>query len=197
MKRLINEKNFLRINAITLGSVFVLILVGSIVRVMGAGMGCPDWPKCFGSYIPPTTSDKLPEDYQTIFREQRISKNQRLARLFDKLGYEDFSDKITKDSSVLAEQEFDVNKAWVEYINRLVGVFIGLLVFLNMIGSFSFRKISVWIPVVGLGIFVLTGFQGWGAQSSSSSSYTIGIISASLRPLSLKDCSETYNLLMS
>ncbi|WP_420578100.1 COX15/CtaA family protein [Ekhidna sp.] len=161
MRKLINQRNFLRINAITLGSVFVLILVGSIVRVMGAGMGCPDWPKCFGSYIPPTSAEGLPENYQEIFKEQRMEKNERLSGLFDKLGYEELSEKITKDPNVQAEHEFNATKAWIEYINRLVGVFIGLLVFLNMVFAFSFRKKSVWIPIMGVAIFVLTGFQGW------------------------------------
>lgn len=161
MRKVINQKNFLRINVITLVAVFILILVGSIVRVMGAGMGCPDWPKCFGSYIPPTTSEGLPDNYQDIFREQRISKNQRLAKLFNNLGYNELSDRITEDPAVLVEQEFNVTKAWIEYINRLVGVAIGLLVFLNMILSFSLAKETIWIPVMGISVFVLTGFQGW------------------------------------
>ncbi|WP_462249189.1 COX15/CtaA family protein [Ekhidna sp.] len=161
MKKLINKKNFLRINTITLVSVFVLILVGSIVRVMGAGMGCPDWPKCFGSYIPPTSSEGLPDNYQDIFRAQRISKNERLANLFNGLGYEELSKRITEDPAVLLEQEFDTTKAWIEYINRLVGVLIGLFVFFNMVFSFAFRKTSVWIPIMGISIFILTGFQGW------------------------------------
>ena len=139
----------------------MLILVGSIVRVMGAGMGCPDWPKCFGSYIPPTSAEGLPDNYQNIFREQRISKNERLAKLFTKLGYDELSEKITKDPAVLAEHEFNATKAWIEYINRLVGVLIGLFVFLNMIFSFAFREKSLWVPIIGVSIFVLTGFQGW------------------------------------
>lgn len=161
MRRLINQKNFLRINAITLGAVFVLILVGSIVRVVGAGMGCPDWPKCFGEYIPPTSAEGLPDNYQEIFREERLQKNERLARTFEKLGYVELSQRITKDPAVLVEQEFNATKAWVEYVNRLIGVVIGLLVFLNMLLSFSYRKDSIWIPIMGVAIFVLTGFQGW------------------------------------
>lgn len=158
---MLRKSLFLKINIITLGSVFVLILVGSIVRSLGAGMGCPDWPKCFGEYVPPTSNEGLPSNYQEIFKDQRIKKNERLARTFASLGYAELSEKITNDPSILKEHDFDVTKAWIEYINRLVGVLIGLLVFLNMIFAFGLRKENKWIPFFGVFIFVLTGFQGW------------------------------------
>lgn len=158
---MLNQKSFLRINSITIGSVLVLILVGSIVRSMGAGMGCPDWPKCFGSYIPPSDVEKLPENYLDIFKEQRITKNKRLAKTFSSFGYDELALKITNDPSVLVEQEFNVTKAWIEYINRLVGVLIGLLVFANMIFSFAYWRQKRGVTIVAILIFVLTGFQGW------------------------------------
>lgn len=130
-----NEKalhNYRRLAMITLAAVYFLILVGASVRASGAGMGCPDWPTCFGSWIPPTSEAQLPDNYQEIYAE---------------LGY--------------ADTRFNVVKTWTEYANRLVGVTIGLLIFITMLYSWPLRRFDRSIPMASVAAFLMVGFQGW------------------------------------
>lgn len=115
-------------NKFALIVVFFVILAGGVVRSTGSGMGCPDWPKCFGKIIPPTRIDQLPKDYKLKYSEVRRSKNERFAKLLTALGYKEKANKILNDPSVYLEQDFNPVKTWIEYINRLLGVIAGFAV---------------------------------------------------------------------
>ncbi|WP_299819131.1 COX15/CtaA family protein [uncultured Pontibacter sp.] len=155
------HKRFKTIGVITVIAVYFLILVGGIVRSTGSGMGCPDWPKCFGSWVPPTDVSQLPEDYLEVYKEKRIEKNRKLAGFLDNIGFDDVSAYIFSHPSQYIETEFNVTKTWIEYINRLVGVVIGFLIFLTVIYAIPYLKEDKAVFYLALGSFILVGIQGW------------------------------------
>jgi cytochrome c oxidase assembly protein subunit 15 len=131
----------------TVFSVFFLILVGGIVRSTGSGMGCPDWPKCFGTWIPPTQVEQLPMDYQERFS--------------------------TVNHSVA---EFSVFKTWTEYLNRLLGVLVGILIFITLILSLRFRRERPVVTILSFAAFILVAFVGWLGAKVVASNLMPGMI---------------------
>lgn len=146
---------------ITTIAVYFLIFVGGIVRNTGSGMGCPDWPKCFGSYVPPLSDDKLPEDYQNFYLDKRLAKTDRLVKMLNRIGMTETARKIAEDPYLEEEDRFDVKTAWIEYINRLIGVLIGFLVLLTTVRSFSYWSKKRKVTFIALFGMVLILFQGW------------------------------------
>jgi len=124
-------KRFRRLGTLTIFAVYFVILVGGIVRASGSGMGCPDWPTCFGQLIPPTSEAQLPPNYHEIYA----------------VGYEN--------------TDFNVIKTWTEYLNRLTGVIIGFLIFLTLWASRAYLKTDKAVFYLSLTVFLLVGFQGW------------------------------------
>ncbi len=155
------QKFFVQFSWITILSVYLLILVGGIVRSTGSGMGCPDWPKCFGQYIPPTKVEQLPENYKEIYAQKRREKNLRLVGFLKTIGMREAAERVQNDESIYIEEDFDVTKTWIEYLNRLLGVLIGLLIFITFLSSLSFRKTKPLVPILSFAALLLVGFQGW------------------------------------
>src|SRR4051812_21400999 len=137
MSKATSKARFQKINLLSIIVLFILILAGGVVRSTGSGMGCPDWPKCFARFVPPTNVSELPADYKEKYVAGRVAKNQRFAKTLDVFGYSDLARRIREDRSILIPEEFNAAKTWVEHINRLVGVLSGFCVLLTVIYSFS------------------------------------------------------------
>ena len=123
---------FRRLSLITLVTTYLLILAGGIVRSTGSGMGCPDWPRCFGTWVPPTDASQLPPNYAELF-----------------------------GAKLKGEVVFNAAKTWTEYVNRLLGVVTGVLIFATLLASIPYLKKDRAVFGLSLAAFVLVGFQGW------------------------------------
>lgn len=143
--------------------VYLVIIAGAVVRMTGSGMGCPDWPKCFGYYIPPTEASELEWQPQRSFKEgQVIIRNESL--------WVATADHITgstyNDANWAAYQKhdyaiFNATHTWIEYINRLLGALAGLATLFLAIASFYFWKTNKKITIISWLIVLGMLFQAW------------------------------------
>jgi cytochrome c oxidase assembly protein subunit 15 len=111
--------------------VLFLVLIGGLVRSTGAGMGCPDWPKCYGLWVPPTHISEVPDKY--------------------------WSDPLC---SVDGQLIFNPIKTWTEYLNRLLGVLVGFAIFVQLLFALFYREAGK-SRIFSLVAFILVAFQGW------------------------------------
>lgn len=150
---------------ISLGFTFVVIIAGSVVRMTGSGMGCPDWPKCFGYMIPPTDIDPLTYSTGREFKKgQMIIQNDTLWVAQESfISEENFNRSHWSNYTKHDYAKFNPTHTWIEYINRLATVLFGIpvmiLVFLSVLYFFK-SKDGVTL-LLALGTMFMLGFEAW------------------------------------
>lgn len=141
------ERQF-RLSAwVTLAVIYLVILAGGIVRATGSGMGCPDWPQCFGRIIPPTDVSQLPPDYQTRYHVQGKPI-----------------------------EAFNAAKTWTEYVNRLVGVLSGIACFVMVIFALRIWKERKSALLWSFITFILLAIQGYLGAKVVSTNLDVNMI---------------------
>ena len=154
---------FIKVSKISLILVLLVILAGSFVRMTGSGMGCPDWPKCFGHLIPPTSISQiewspkktynkgviLKHDGKLIVSKKKfVSKNKINLSNWENYTKHNYSD-------------FDATKTWIEFINRLLGVIAGLATLIMFFISLTYWNKKNILIFNSFLIIVGMGFQAW------------------------------------
>jgi len=115
---------FQRIAVVTFVFLEIVIFFGAIVRATGSGLGCPDWPFCYGCVVPPTSADQID------FSRLDLAKFRKKAAL----NGEDPS-AITIET---LRARFDPLETWIEYLNRVSSL--PLLASLLVMVAMSFRQ---------------------------------------------------------
>jgi cytochrome c oxidase assembly protein subunit 15 len=162
-------KSLYKIAIIVLVNIYLVTIAGSVVRMTGSGMGCPDWPKCFGYWMPPSSIDQLTWKKHKEFKQGQIivseegneSKKVLLVANNNFKASDNFSatnwDKYTKHDYA----KFNKYHTWTEYINRLCGALLGFVAFGMLIISFKFWKKDKGLAIISFLQVFFIGFEAW------------------------------------
>ena len=168
------KNKFPQIVTIAIVSLYLIFLAGAFVRMTGSGMGCPDWPKCFGYYIPPTEEEQITWKPNTEFKKGMIIiKNETLfvsendLKTGNEFNLNNWSEYTKHDYAT-----FNKFHTWTEYINRLVSVLAGFVFLFLIYGSSKFWQENKTIPLLSFGAFFLMLFEAWLGKTVVDSNLT-------------------------
>ena len=114
---------------------YALIFIGGFVRVTDSGLGCPDWPKCFDRWYPPLKTSDIPADFTKYYDNYNCVKGEVC-------------------------ENFDITKAWIEYLNRLFGAITGLVILISVFYLFKLKSHYLNAFYLGFSALTLTGIEG-------------------------------------
>ena len=157
------KKSFIKISKISLILVLLVILAGSLVRMTGSGMGCPDWPKCFGYLIPPTNISEIEWSPNKSYKKGIILRNngKLIVSKSDFTSSNQINFSNWKNYTKHNYSDFDATKTWIEFINRLLGAIAGLATLIMFVFSFSYWNKKNILILNSLLIIIGMGFQAW------------------------------------
>ena len=158
------NKLFNRLTKTSLVLIYLVIVAGAIVRMTGSGMGCPDWPKCFGYLIPPTQESELLfisfHDYskgemiilnsENLYTATKDFKSNEFIKLSNWSLYE-------KHDYVV----YDPVHTWIEYINRLIGALAGIPILIFTLISIYYWKDYKYLTIISILTVAGMAFQAW------------------------------------
>ncbi|MFY0602535.1 MAG: COX15/CtaA family protein [Flavobacteriaceae bacterium] len=162
----------------TLISLYLIFIAGSIVRMTGSGMGCPDWPKCFGYLIPPTSEEQITwapnKEYlkgMIIIKDNALYVAENNLKTTLEFNSSNWTEYTKHDYA-----KFNKFHTWTEYINRLVSVLAGFVFLFLIVGALTFWKEHKLITILSFIAFFLMLFEAWLGKTVVDSNLTPTII---------------------
>jgi cytochrome c oxidase assembly protein subunit 15 len=144
----------------TITFTFLVIIAGGVVRMTGSGMGCPDWPKCFGYYIPPSQPSEIEFQQNHNYQKgQMILVKNALYK-----ANESFISTTELDMTnwtLFEEHDYAIynpTHTYIEYINRLFGALLGFSALLLVVSSFKNGRKNIFLSLF---VLFMIAFEGW------------------------------------
>ncbi|MFT6745967.1 MAG: cytochrome c oxidase assembly protein subunit 15 [Glaciecola sp.] len=147
----------------TLVGLLIVVIAGSLVKATDSGMGCPDWPKCFGHLIPPTDPNKVNwNNSQSYFEGQMVIHDDGLwtakSAIETKSSFNENEWELYKRHDYVI---YNPTHTIIEYINRLASVLLGIFAMGMLVLSFTvknYKKLHVSLSILTI---LLIGFEAW------------------------------------
>jgi cytochrome c oxidase assembly protein subunit 15 len=136
-----------RLALAALVSLLVLIFAGATVRVTGAGLGCPDWPTCWGCLVPPWNKEQV--DLGRIDFERFRRKAEQLGR----------DPQSVSPARIL--DRFNPVHTWTEFINRLAALPVALFTLATFAAASLQRPRRPTVFAAAFGSLLLVFFNAW------------------------------------
>ncbi len=170
---------FQRLSIVAFVAVELLIFVGAFVRTSGSGLGCPDWPFCYGCWVPPTTADEID------FARLDIEKFRRKASALGRDPAEITPEKL--------KEEFNPVATWIEYFNRLTSLPVGISILALWVCSFGqWKSGKTTLFVCSSLALILVGVNAWLGARVVLSGLKPGIITLHMALAILLQCVLVY-----
>ncbi len=141
----------------------LVMLAGSVVRMTGSGMGCPDWPKCFGLAVPPTRSEQVTWSPEAAYDRGQMVLHEGAfwVAQADHAPQPEFSAPLWEKYTRHDYATFNPVHTWIEFINRLLGVLLGIPVLLAAAASARYVRSHPWWLLTMIGVLATLAFEAW------------------------------------
>jgi len=157
-----SSRLFSKLAKLALLFTYFIVLAGGFVRMTGSGMGCPDWPKCFGFFVPPTSESEITwqKNIKYNIGQMLIHNDTLWVSQGNFISNTNFDRKNWEPYKKHNYAKFNAFHTWAEYINRCIGAITGLFV-LALFFLSIFKKNMTYEFIGSLSLLVLFGLQAW------------------------------------
>ena len=143
----IGERLLPRAALLTLVLLYLVVLAGAVVRATGSGMGCPDWPRCYGRLVPPVRAEEID------FGRLDLAKYRKSWASHGRAEVEVTEGRVRENISAM--------ETWIEFLNRCLGAVSGLAALATLVLAVVSGRRDLLLKVVLVGQVVLFGVVAW------------------------------------
>jgi heme a synthase len=137
---------------------FLVVILGAYTRLKDAGLGCPDWPLCYGHLM-------VPKTHTAIVAAQKLYPGQRVdsAKAWAEMIHRYFAGTLVLLIALLAVKSYYLHKKDIHHPIKIPLLLVGCVFFQAMLGMWTVTWQLLPLVVMGhlLGGMIIASFLWW------------------------------------